>query len=238
MKKVSLVFLAVLFVVLFASGLQAAAAPAGQAAPDQPIITVTGHAETSVAPDMAMITTGITTTGSDVESARTENNRIMHRLIDALLLQGIERSKITTTQFSLQPVYRQDKNGGLGAIIGYTLQNNITIVVEDLAKIGPVIDTAFRSGANQFQGLRFGLKDDSLVRDELLKKAVLDGKHKAAIIATAMGRKLVQPLSVSESGQYASDGFRALAMKSGAMATPIEAGSLNYSIDVNMVFEF
>jgi uncharacterized protein YggE len=215
-----------------------AAAPAA-AAPDKApgSISVTGHAEATVVPDVAVVSAGIVTVGADVESARSENDRVMRRIIEAVTAQGVARTKIVTSQFSLQPVYRPDNKDGLAAITGYRLQNNVMITVEDLAKVGPVIDAAFGAGANQFGGLRFGLKDDGKLRDELLRQAIQDGRRKAAIIAEALGTGLGQPLSVTESGRVVpmpADNFRLL--KAGAGSAPIEAGSLTLGIDVNMVF--
>jgi len=217
------------------------AVPVLAASADKPAATinVTGHAETTVVPDVAVISTGIISNGSDVESARGENDRVMRRIIEALAQQGIERSKITTSQFSLQPIYRSDaKDGGLGTISGYRLQNTVSVVVDDLTKIGTVIDTAFQAGANQFQGLRFALKDDGGLRDELLKKAVQDGRRKAVIIADALGVSLGQAVSVSETSRMAPVATDVRMLKASSAGTPVEAGTLTLGVDVSMVFAF
>lgn len=220
--------------------LLATAAPVFAASPENPqaMISVTGHAETTVTPDVAYMTAGIVTTGADVESARSENDRVMRRIIDALTAQGIEKKNIVTSQFSLQPIYRNEaRDGGTGTITGYRLQNNVTVVIEDLSKIGTVVDATFQAGANQFQGLRFGLKDDSQLREELLRSAVQDGRRKAAVMADALGVSLKAPLSISEGGHYApvqADSYRSL--KAVAGGAPIEAGTLTIGIDVNMAF--
>ena len=199
-------------------------------------ISVMGHAKIAVTPDVAYFSVGITTTGTDVESARTENERIMRRTLDALIAQGIDRKKITTSQFSLQPVYNNDGRDNSQRISGYRLQNNVTVTIENLTSIGTVIDAAFQAGANQFYGLRFGLKDDNNLKEELLRKAVQDGRRKAQVIADALGVTLGQPLSASEAGGYIpmqSDSFQM--MKSGA-GTSIETGTQTVSLDVNLVY--
>lgn len=214
------------------------AGPALAAPADAPAtLTVTGHAEAVVAPDIAFVTTGIVTTGPDVETARAENDRVMRRIIDALAAQGIDKSKIVTSQFSLQPLYKNDaKDGGYGTIAGYRLQNNVTVTVENLVKTGAVIDAAFAAGANQFHGLRFALKDDGKLRDDLLAKAVQDGRRKAAVMAEALGVNLGRPLSVAEAGRFMPMQADAVRSFKAAPGTPIEAGALTVSIDVNLVF--
>jgi uncharacterized protein YggE len=215
----------------------AVSAPALAAPAEQGKITVTGHAEATVAPDVAFVTAGIVTTGTDVEAARGDNDRIMRRIIDALAARGIAKSKIATSQFNLQPIYsNENRDGGPVAISGYRLQNSVTVTVEDLTKIGAVIDAAFQAGANQFHGLRFAVKDDGRLHDELLRKAVADGRHKAAVMAEALGVTLGQPLSVSEAGRYMPMAASDMALKSVAGGAPIEAGTLTVSVDVNLVF--
>ena len=202
-------------------------------------ITVTGQAEMSVVPDTAVITAGVVTAGSDLESVRQENDRTVLQILDAVTTLGVERSKITTSQFLLQPIYRQQdpKEQATPVIIGYRVQNNMTIVVGDLAKTGAVIDAAFQAGANQFQGLRFGLKDDKAIRDELLKMAVLDGKRKAGIVAETLGVSVGKLISAVETGRinavYTTD---AATLKQSNAGTPVEPGSVKVGASVTLSF--
>lgn len=228
----TLILTLVLLVALPAAALAAAGGDKGGT------VTVTGHAELTVVPDIAYITAGIVTTGADVESARRENERAMRRIIDAVTALGIDKNNVKTAQFSLQPVYKNDsKDGTAGAIGGYRLVNSLTVAIEDLEKIGPVIDAAFQAGANQFQGLRFAVKNDGKLRDELLRLAVQDGRHKAAVMAEALGLTLGPPQAVTEAGRYSpvqADNYRSL--KAVANGTPIEAGTLTVGMDVNLTF--
>ena len=234
MQKVSCVFMSVLMV-LFLTG------PVVWAAEKQiPTVTVTGHAEMSVRPDVAFITLGVVTAGNDVAIERQENDQAVQRIVEAVTALGIEQNKITTSQFFLQPIYRQQdpKEQATPVISGYRLQNTMIITVEDLAKTSAVIDAVFQAGANQFQGLRFGLRDDKAVRDELLKKAVLDGKRKAGIIADTLGINVGKLISVSETGRtnpvYTGD---APTFKQDAVRTPVEAGSMTVSVNVTLSYE-
>jgi Uncharacterized conserved protein len=233
MLKRSFALLTLLFLVSAVLAGPVLAAPAE----GQGKITVTGHAEATVAPDIAFVTTGIVTTGADVETARGDNDRTMKRLIDALAAHGIDKSKIVTSQFSLQPIYKNsDRDGDSSVISGYRLQNNVTVTVEDLGKIGAVIDAAFQAGANQFHGLRFAIKDNDALYEELLHKAVLNGRHKAAVIADSLGVALGKPLAVSETSRFMpvqAESVRSLKLVSG---TPVETGALTVSVDVNLVF--
>ena len=200
-------------------------------------ISVTGQAKIATTPNLASFSVGITTVGTSVDLARAENDRIMGRVVDSLIAQGIDRKQITTSQFSLQPLYdNESRVSGQQRISSYRLQNNVSVVVEELPILGTLIDSAFQAGANQFYGLRFGLKNDNNIKDELLRKAVQDGRRKAQIIADALGVTLGQPLSVTEAGNYSPMQADSNLMMKAATGAQIEAGTQTVSLEVNLVF--
>ena len=200
-------------------------------------ISVTGQAKIATTPNVASFSVGITTVGTSVDLARAENDRIMGRVVDSLIAQGIDRKQITTSQFSLQPLYdNESRVSGQQRISSYRLQNNVSVVVEELPILGTLIDSAFQAGANQFYGLRFGLKNDNNIKDELLRKAVQDGRRKAQIIADALGVTLGQPLSVTEAGNFTPMQADSNLMMKAATGTQIEAGTQTVSLEINLVF--
>jgi uncharacterized protein YggE len=203
-------------------------------------ITVTGHAETAVSPDIAYISTGIVTVGQDIESARLENNRTMSRIIEALVQQNIPREQIKTTSFAIQPTYNYNAPQPEREITGYRVENIISLSVTDLDRIGYIIDAAAKAGANHFGNIRFGVKDEASLQGQLLQQAVSDGQSKARIIATALGSSLGQPLTVTETGRFTPvlyEQSRQFALKANVSSpTPVNAGLITASIDLNMVF--
>ena len=46
-------------------------------------------------------------------------------------------------------------NGGQGKIIGYQVNNEISVVVRDLTKVGTIVDTAVTAGATSVDGIDF-----------------------------------------------------------------------------------
>lgn len=231
-KLLSLCLLTVLTVTLL---IPAAAFAAGNS--QTHTVTVSGHAEVSVTPDLAIATFGAQTASADVETAKRENDLIMQKIYDAMLVAGIDRSKVKTAMFSVQPVYRSENNNGNETITGYRIQNTISITIEDIKNVSRVIDAAFNAGANQFQGVQFGVKKEQTLRDELLKQALEDGRRKAELTAEALGERLGRPVSVSESGHVSPIMMDSVRFKSMQAGTPIAAGSITASADVQMVFE-
>ncbi len=233
MKRILLVLIS-LAVLLTSTAL---AAPAASQADST--ITVTGHAELAVVPDTAYVSAGIITMGADVAFAKSENDRIMNNILASVASLGIGREQVRTSGFSVQPQYKQNvKYDEPTAITGYRVQNTITITVSDFALISPVIDLSAQAGANQISGLRFAVKDEGKFKDQLLEKAILDGKNRASLIANTLGGSLGRPLSVQVGGFSHPVNYDNVRLAKAEMSsTPVSAGTVNLSVDANMVFQ-
>lgn len=234
MFKINRVLLCLAMLLLLALPVSAA-----QAQNDVGTISVTGHAEVAVTPDIAFVTVGVVTTGNDVETAKQENDGIMQRISNSLKAQGIAERDIRTSTFSVQPVYRQDKSTkDANAIGSYRMQNSVTVKLDDLNKLGVVVDTLFSAGANQLQGINFALSDDKALKEQLLQYAVKDGQRQATLIADSLGAGLGRPISVVQNGRIypmQAENYRMLKADMPA-GTPLYAGTLTASVDVNMVY--
>lgn len=207
---------------------------------DTPNVTVTGHAEMAAVPDTAFISAGIVSLAADVAAAKAENDRLMNNLLTAVTALGIAKEDVRTAGFSVQPQYKQGpKYEELSVITGYRVQNTVTVTVNDFALISPVIDACTQAGANQISGLRFAVRDEAKLKDQLLEKAVLDGKNRAARMAEALGVTLGRPLSVQFTGYTQPayyDNVR-LAKAEFSSSTPVSAGTTTLAVDVNMSFQ-
>ena len=90
-------------------------------------------------------------------------------------------------------------------------------------------------GANDFNGLQFGIRDNSQSLLEARKNAVDDAIAKATQLASAAGVKLGDVISMSESSQgYRPMEMRVSQMKS--MDTPIETGEVDVRVQVTVHF--
>jgi uncharacterized protein YggE len=109
--------------------------------------------------------------------------------------------------------------------------------VTSLESLGFVIDRVLSEGANQMDGLVFGISDDKALRYQARKAAVADAISKAQLYALAAGVELGHVQEITESG---SGGFieamDSRAMMAMAKAAPIEAGELTINANVGMVF--
>jgi len=230
-QRLSIMVLCLLFCVVLAN-------PVGAAA-NVNTITVNGHAELAINPDIAYITTGVVTVDKEVSAARAANDRTMQQVFAALAELRVPRERIQTTGFSIQPLYDYNSSRPEREIIGYRVQNTITVATTDLANIGYIIDAAARAGANHFQSVRFGIQNEAALETRLLQLAVKDGQKKAQLIAKTLGHSVGAPLSVTESNLVKPLPFETqqIALKADAVgATPITPGLITASADLHMVF--
>src|SRR5204863_598242 len=85
----------------------AAAAPAfaQEAKPREPVISVTGDGESSIAPDMAVVNLAVVKQAKTAREALDENNKAMNDVLAALKSGGIAERDLQTSGFSIQPQY-------------------------------------------------------------------------------------------------------------------------------------
>lgn len=230
--------------------LTAAAAPAvlAQAAPPAAdtmfratTLNLSAYGETRVAPDMAAITLGVMTEGKTAAEAMQANAARMSAVVASLRKAGIVDRDIQTSNLNLSPQYRYQENQP-PQLTGYQASNNVTVTVHDLKKLGPAVDATVNAGANQVQGISFGLEDPTAAENAAREAAVKALVAKADLYATATGHKVARLVSLSEGGGYAPPPPMPVAMyakreMAADAGTSISGGELKVRIDISGLYE-
>lgn len=207
--------------------------------PGQISVSATGNSYQ--APDLATVSAGVVTQAPTAQDAMSANAAQMSAIFDALKSAGIQRRHIQTSQLSLNPQYDYKQNRNQPRITGYEARNTVSARSEDLSQVGPMIDALVTAGANNINGVNFGIKDSVAAKSDARKSAIEEARRKAGEMAAASGVSLGRILSVSESTHGARPMpqmmGRAMAMESMDVATPISGGEQTLSVTVNMVFE-
>ncbi|GAC1663889.1 MAG: hypothetical protein PVS2B3_17290 [Steroidobacteraceae bacterium] len=144
--------------------------------------------------------------------------------------------------YAVNPNYQYHPNGAEPTISGYAASNTVQVTLDDLARIGGVIDAATGSGANHVQGIQFTLRDQDAVRARALREAATRARAEAEVLAAALGLKVVRVLSVEELSPRSvpvryNAAPRAMAGAVADVATPVEAGTLDITADVTLTVE-
>lgn len=220
----------------------AAQAPAGGAADIVPTLSVSGTGEARVAPDEATVRLGVVAQAPTARTVQEEVNRTAGAVLDAVRKLGIKAEDIQTSGLSLSPLYSQGRPGTeeqTPKITGYQANNTVAIRVEDLTKVGPVIDAGLGAGANNLEGVAFGLRNDEAARAAALTNAVREARAKAEALALALKVQLVGILEVAEGGisinppPYPKAGRFAVA-EALSVETPVSAGQVGVEASVTI----
>jgi uncharacterized protein YggE len=198
------------------------------------MISVTGEATISVAPDLAEVDGGVTSEARTAREASEANNTAMGKVLLALKGAGIDEKDFQTSRLSLQPQNAPNRTGP-SAIVSYRASNRVTVRVRDVTKVASVIDTLVGAGANEIGGIHFMVSQASKLLDDAREQAISDARRKAEIYAKAAGVTLGAPLSISEGGSPGLVQYRARAAAAGmAVSAPVAQGEETLAITVNV----
>ncbi|ANL35145.1 MULTISPECIES: SIMPL domain-containing protein [Rhizobium] len=233
----------VLMTALLALPLAAAApAMAQEAKPREAVISVTGDGESSVAPDMAIVTLSVVKQAKTAREALDENNKAMKDVLDALKSGGIAERDLQTSGFSIQPQYNYpqpvDGQQQQPQLIGYQTINAVTVRLRDLAKLGQVIDQSVTLGINQGGDIQFTNDKPEAAIEEARKDAVAEAVKKAKTLSEAAGVKLGRIIEINENEPrpLPQPAYRATMMKEADAAVPVQAGETTYNVSVTVTF--
>ena len=206
--------------------------------PEQGVI-VTGEGIVSVEPDMATIELGVTSTGETAAAAMQENAAAVARIIAELDTLGVAERDRQTSRFYLNPVWAHQQGEGdqRPRITGYEAGNSVSVRVRDLTGLGAVLDGVLKVGGNQFNGLSFGLQDDSAARAEARKAAVTDAMARSGQIAEAADLELGAVLRISEGAPAMPQPMMRDFAMAESVGNAIASGELEVRMLVTMVFD-
>jgi uncharacterized protein YggE len=167
-----------------------------------PSITVTGTGEATARPDMAQIQVGVVTQATTAGAALKENSAAVEQLLKALRDRGIAERDLQTSNFNIAPQYRQTQGQHAPEIVGYQVSNQVQVKVRRLDSLGTLLDEAVSKGANQVNGISFGLAEPGPFLDQAREKAVAEARRKAELYARAAGVKLGKVLVIDENQHH------------------------------------
>lgn len=222
------------------------AAPVGAIAPTSTLLSISADGRSSRQPDLAVFSAGVASQGKTAAAALSANSADMSRVIAALKAAGIADCDIQTSNLSLNPLYAPQVVGPDGRvenpeprIIGYQVNNQVTVKQRKLADYGRVLDTLVNAGANQINGPSFELDNSDAALDEARTAAMTKARQRAELYAKAAGLKVKRIVSISESGGYSPPMpvlYAKVAMADSA-PTPVAAGVVGLTATVSVQFE-
>jgi uncharacterized protein len=253
-KKWLLLIVLGLAVILAAPALTGCTIPASaqdkaaqvQISQDPQGIWVTGTGELSITPDIATISLGVTAQETSVSQAQTEASEAMTKVMKALSDSGIASKDIQTGYFSINQRTRWDGDKQMESVVGYEVNNMVTVRLRQPDNAGKIIDVVVQAGGNliRVNGISFSVEDPSKNYTEVRQKAIAAARNKADELAKLAGVTLGKPVYIAENAQYTPN-YRAysnfaLSTSSAApeiaFAPPISAGETKITLSVQVAY--
>jgi len=215
-----------------------AAVPAASADDDdgpRRTITVSASGSVAVEPDQARITSGVTAEGPSAREALNANNQAMQKVVGELKSAGIDAKDIQTSSFRVEPRYTRPAEGQSAKIDGYSVTNEVQVLVRDLDKLGDILDRLVTAGANQSAGLSFEVSKAETALDEARKEAVANARRRAELYAAAAGATVGEVLTITE-GDVSPPPRPVFARAMKAQSVPIERGTETLEANVTITW--
>jgi uncharacterized protein len=197
------------------------------------LVTVSGEATVSVAPDTAMIRIGVTSQGKSAREASEANASQMTAVLAAIKSAGIPERDVQTSRLSLQPEYDPNKSG-TARLLGFQVTNQVTIKIRDIGRLPSILDHAIGAGANEMSGIEFVVSEQSKLLDQARDDAVADARRKAELYARAAGSKVGHVVAITEEGSTPPPRLMQ-ALRAGAV--PVAPGEQTLRATVTVSYE-
>jgi len=189
-------------------------------------------------PDQATVRLGIVRQAAVAQTAQEQANTAAQEILNAVQKAGVPANQIQTARLVLTPVYapRAPESRDAPRIVAYNATNTISIRLDNLSIVGAVIDAGLKAGANQLEGVVFGLRNDLPSRQQALRQAVEEARSKAQVMAEAARVGLGEVLEVSEGGVSVLDREPVFAgrVMAAAVAPPVSPGEIEVRASVTI----
>ncbi|HEY7499125.1 MAG TPA: SIMPL domain-containing protein [Vicinamibacterales bacterium] len=171
-----------------------AAAQQNPQANDLSVVVTVGEGIVKRAPDQAWVTIAAESRAKTPTEAQKLNADAMSAVMAKLKGLGLPADAIQTSAYELRPEF--DYVNNRQTLRGYLARNAVEVRVDELAKLGQVLDLAVTAGATSVGGVRFDLKDRASVEQIALQRAVTDARAQATTAAQAAGMKVERVIRI------------------------------------------
>ena len=214
-------------------------------------IWVTGSGSVAIEPDIAILNISIEALEDSVAQAQAKVNQAMSIVLGELRKARIPQNDLQTSHFRIQPNYVYEPVLIKGEpqyhlpqrqiLVGYGVDQGLTIKVRFLDRLGDLIDNITKAGENliRVDGIRFDIDDRNVYQIKARTLALEDATAKAKQIADVMGVVLGSVVYVADN---TAEPLRSVApmMKSYAemdVGTSVMAGELDIQVSLQAVFD-
>jgi uncharacterized protein len=215
-------------------------AAAAAAQPPEPpaqvnVVVTNGEALVRQAPDRAFVTISVEARARSPRDAQRQNAEAMTAVQQRLATARVPKESIRTLGYDLEQEF--DFIQGRRVPREYVARNSIEVTVDEIARLGELLDVAVQGGATSIGGVRFDLRERDKVEREALRLAVADARSRAEAAVAGAGRTIDRIIRIEDAREAGILPMSRpmMAMKANEAAqTPVEPGLIEIRARVTL----
>lgn len=207
-------------------------------------LTLQGTGTATGRPNLVTATVQVDESGATAQQALAADDA-RTAAVDAVLgHDGVPARDVQTTDLTLSPQYHYP-SGGPPQLVGYSVEQTLTVRIHDLASAGTVLDDAVTAGGSALSvtSVTFTGQDPTALQDQARAAAVENAVTHAQAMARAADDRLARLCSVTDdTGATAPTapslfaGVSSEPANASASQVPLSAGTLSASAQVTLVY--
>jgi uncharacterized protein YggE len=203
--------------------------------PSLPVIVTTGEATIRRVPDQAFVSVSVEARARTPRDAQKQNADAMTAVQQKLVEAGIQKEAIRTTGYSIQQEF--DFTNGRRVPRDYFAHNGLEVRLDGVDRVGEILDLVVEAGATSVQGVRFDIKDRTMLERDVLMHAVEDARARADSLAAGAGRTVDRVIRIDDMRQPRVIPQPVMTMRAAAAdaaPTPVEPGLIEIHAQVTL----
>jgi uncharacterized protein YggE len=212
-----------------------AQSPPPVVSPLQPSIMTRGQAIVTARPDRAFVTIAAESRSRNSADAQKQNASAMTAVLQKIEQAGVPKDAIRTIGYELQPEF--DFVNGRQTFRTYVARNIVEVRLDDIDRVGIVIDAAAAGGATTITGVRFDVRNRAALERDALRQAVADARARAEAAVAGAGATIDRIVRIEEERHYEPPRpmmRMAAAGVAGDVSTPVEPSTIEIQARVTL----
>lgn len=157
-----------------------------------------GQAVVTARPDRAFVAIAAESRSRNSGEVQKQNATAMTAVLQKIEQAGVPKDAIRTVGYDLQPEF--DYANGRQTFRSYVARNTVEVRLDDIDRVGVVIDAAAAGGATTITGIRFDVRNRAALERDALRQAVVDARGRAEAAAAGVGAVIDRIVRIEEDG--------------------------------------
>jgi uncharacterized protein len=189
------------------------------------LVVTSGEAVVRHAPDRAFLTVTVEARAKSPRDAQRQNAEAMTAVQQRLTAARVPKDAVRTLGYGLEQEF--DFIQGRRVPREFVARNAIEVRVDEVARVGELLDVAVQGGATSVSGVRFDVQDREKIERNALRLAVVDARSRAEAAAAGAGRtvdRIIKIEDTREPGVIPMPRAMMTMKAADAPTTPVEPG--------------